>query len=343
MDTLRVERTLLHRKFGVFRYAEGLAQHGISTPSEQIVVIGRFIVDELGRATTFPRLSNDEAVERWMQQAIAAEISRLRQSGFTLEPLGIIALRAGFFIAWNPYIDFAELLSAQCGREAYPRVATRLRARGFDVALADLSALTRQFLRFRLPQAVRGFDLAYGHGKEAAWLATVFYRFTLNQLLSDRKNQQHLEILRLEAEVATIPEAMLEEQERERALSALPNALDRLPFQDRSALELYFGFHGREHTLAEVAQELGVSAYLARTAITRGLARLAALLGVPGPLDEEEFALLQLLLGEGMELARAAKQLQITPNHSRQVVARIGSKFRLGLRLRTTVPVESPG
>src|SRR5262249_14378254 len=57
---------------------------------------------------------------------------------------------------------------------------------------------------------------------------------------------------------------------------------------------------------------------------------------------EEEFALLQLLFGEGMELTCAARQLRITQKQAQRVAARIGSKFRQGLRLRTTMPVERP-
>ncbi len=87
MNARRVERTLLHRTYSIFRYAEELELQGISSPSEQIVAIGRFIVDELGQATELPRLSDEEAVEQWMGKALAHTASCLRQQPFTQEPL----------------------------------------------------------------------------------------------------------------------------------------------------------------------------------------------------------------------------------------------------------------
>jgi hypothetical protein len=140
----------------------------------------------------------------------------------------------------------------------------------------------------------------------------------------------------------TTLEETLEERAKQGALAALPAVLEQLPCRERLALKLYFGFSGREYTLAEVAGELGVSDYLARTAVVRSLAMLAALLGVQGPLDEQEFSLLRLLFVEGMELKSAAKQLQIDAKQAQHLAARIIRKFRQGLRSRTTVPSKHP-
>jgi hypothetical protein len=168
MDARRVERTLVHKKFEIFRYSNELEKYGIIGPSEQIVAIGRFIEEGLGRATKLPRLSDREALNQWMNRAIAEVITRWRKVQYVLEPLELLALRAGIFVAWNPYIDLSELLNARCGDKAYALAASRLRTRGFDVNLPDLSVLTEQFLLFYLPRAVRSFDPRRSTGREAA-------------------------------------------------------------------------------------------------------------------------------------------------------------------------------
>ena len=297
---------------------------------------GRFIEEGLGRANELPRLDDHEAVERWMKQAVIFTGSHLRRLGQILEPLELVTLRAAPFIAWNPYADFAELLNFRCGPEAYSIAAKRLRARGFGIEWTELSELTEQFLLRRLPRAVRSFDPLRGAGRERSWLVSVFYRFAVNELISDRINRRHLEQFLHTNQVDTTPEAVLEEKAEHQALSALPQILESLPSRDRLAIELYFGLQGEEHSLAEIAQEFGCSQYLARKAVVHGLARLAAAIGTHGPLDEEEFAILQLTFGEGMELSAAAGHLGISPNYARDVSVRIERKLRRGLRSRTT-------
>jgi RNA polymerase sigma factor (sigma-70 family) len=340
MDARRVERTLLHKQFEIFRYSSALEKQGVVSPSEQIVAIGRFIEEGLGKATQLPRLSDREALDHWMALGITEVTTRWRKAHSVLEPLELLALRAGFFVAWNPYRDLSELLNARCGSQAYPLAAARLRARGFEVRLPDLLALTEPFLRFYLPRAVRSFDPRRSAGREVTWLATVFYRFALGQCISDQKNRHHLEVLRATGTTVTTLENVLEERAKEEMLAVLPVALEQLPAQEQLALTLYFGFSGREYTLSEVAGELGVSEYLARTAIARSIARLAASLGVQGPLDEQESALLRLLFVTGMDLKSAAKELQIDLKQAHHLTARILHKFRQGLRSRTTLPSQ---
>src|SRR5262249_52828239 len=86
-----------------------------------------------------------------------------------------------------------------------------------------------------------------------------------------------------------------------------------------------------------IGQELGCSEYLARTTVVRGLTRLLAWLGVHGPFEEEEFNLIRLIFGEGMNLNAAAKRLGVTERHAKDITIQVRQKFREGLRPRTSV------
>jgi hypothetical protein len=63
---------------------------------------------------------------------------------------------------------------------------------------------------------------------------------------------------------------------------------------------------------------------------------LSAFLGIQGGLQSDEFELLQHLFVEGMDLANAAARMKLSDRRARQMVARVGQKFREGLRSRTT-------
>jgi RNA polymerase sigma factor (sigma-70 family) len=209
--------------------------------------------------------------------------------------------------------------------------------RGFRIGLAQLSNLTQQFVVTRLPDAVRSFDPLRGAGHEEAWLTKVFYRFALKEILSDYINRAHLEAFESLTSIDTSPDEVLDKTERLRSLSSLPEALAKLPHREQLALELYFGFRGREYTQAEIGQELGCSEYLSRSTIVHGLSRLVAHLGVQGPFDQEEFNLIRLVFGDGMELKSAAKRLGYTEKQARYIVGRIRNKIHDSLRPRTSI------
>ncbi len=336
MDQLRVERTLLHKGFGIFRYSQELAEHGIVSPAQQIVAIGHFIEEGLGKLTVLPQLHDEEALCSWMKEKLTEVLPVLLHVHEVLEPLSSVAIRTMPLVAWNTYREFAELLNFRCGAAAYARSAARLRARGFDVHLADLSGLAQQFLLVRLPRAVQSFSPVRGEGHEEAWLASVFYRFALGELLSDRTNKHQLEEFDNDLAIQETPQIILERESEHETLSELPRAMEQLSPRDRLAIELYFGFRGEEHALSEIAAALGASEYLARASIVNGLSKLAVLLNVHGGLDEREFALLKLTTGEGVALGSAATQLGMSLKDARELNSRILRTFRRGLRIRTS-------
>jgi RNA polymerase sigma factor (sigma-70 family) len=72
-------------------------------------------------------------------------------------------------------------------------------------------------------------------------------------------------------------EAVDEEVERETEASALREAVERLPADEREVIHLRFGTGGEgEHTLVQAAKRLGMPPSQARQAEERGLRRLAA-------------------------------------------------------------------
>jgi hypothetical protein len=341
MESRRVEQTLLYRKFGLFNYSGELQNHGLTSPYEQIAAIARVIEEGIGKAQALPDLSNGNEVERWMREVVSITVRRWHKSSPEPESLELIALRSAAFVAWNLYADFAELLNALSGPSAYEFAARRLRRHGFSIGLSELSDLAGQFVLVLLPQAVRSFDPRIGRGHEVEWLSTVFYRFALKQMISERVTHSDLQELSSLAASTNSPELSLQTDVEHSALQALPEALGRLSARDRLAVELYFGFHGRERTLSEVAQEIGSSEYLAKMSIVRSLGFIAGELGSRGGLDRQEFSLLRLHFNEGLEIKAVAKKLGIDQRMARELNSRVLRKLHSGLRVRTGKPLKS--
>ncbi|HYS04017.1 MAG TPA: sigma factor-like helix-turn-helix DNA-binding protein [Candidatus Dormibacteraeota bacterium] len=338
MEGTRVERTLLHRAFGVFRYSEELDKNGVSSPSEQITAIGLFIEKVLAHARSLPPLTDERRVTEWMQSAIASFVANSRVTPIKPETLQSLLLRTTPLVVWDPYEDFAELLNIKCGVTAYSLAAQHLRRRGFTVDLSALHGLADHFLNARLPAAVRSFDPVRGFGHEVGWLSRVFYRFALNVIVSDEINRNHIEALGLERPVRATPEDALVDSSRAELLESLPEAIESLDPGPRQALELYFGVGQREHTLGEVARSLHVSEFRARGLVIRALQELTVGLGVQGLLESTEYELLRLAFGEGVPVGAAANKLGISQKEARGLMRRIGSKFEQSLRPRTVVP-----
>jgi RNA polymerase sigma factor (sigma-70 family) len=337
MTTVTEQGKLLHRQFGVFRYSEQLLQHGLSTPSEQIAVILWFVRSVLSVMHPPPTFAEGAACYTWMDGMLAAALTKLANEGGTDEVVRAASLSTEFASEWGIDHDFAELLNFRCGADAYTQAALRLRSRGFHVQWTEIYDLAGPFVLVQLPHAVRSFSPLRGRGREKAWLASVFYRFALQAILSDRTNRRSLELLdRIPSEAAS-PDVVFEQAEEASTLSAVSAALMKVPPTERRAIDLYFGLAGREQTLAEVGRELGVSEYLARTAVVNGLARLSALLGVRGPLSRDEFDLLHYTFVEGMDLPQAAARMNLSLREARRLGGSVGSRFRKGLRARTVL------
>src|SRR5262249_3542219 len=155
-------------------------------------------------------------------------------------------------VGWDPYQEFAELLSFAC-RDIYAQVAGRLEKR-FSVTVLDVAALASQFVMVALPRALRRFDPVRGRGHERAWLEGVYSRYALKALSADAIHRRQL--LELTQSRPAVTDEAAPGQTREALLAELTDAVKQLPRRERVALEMYYGFHGREFTIAEVAEEL---------------------------------------------------------------------------------------
>jgi hypothetical protein len=337
----RLQLTLVHRRFGVFRYSEALQRFGINEPTRQIVTIGHLIERSFSNAAVLPYLDDDKALAVWMTSAIEEAVAHSWPP--KIESLEILILRCQKHIAWNAYSDFAELLNYCCGPSAYIQAASRLRSHGLSVDIPEISALAGDFVLACLPHAVRSFNPFRGIGKEHAWLETVFYRFALKELIADRSQKSSLDLFLARPKTSGLApwsniRADLPESVDESRLAQIPGVLDQLSGNSRTAVEFYFGFRGREHTLSEVGRQLHCSEYVARSTLIDAITCVAAQLGVRGPLEEGEFQILQMLFVKGMDLATAVKQLGITEHQGRALVGNIGRKFADVLRGRTRTP-----
>lgn len=342
MNASRLDRTALYRELGIFWCADVLGEQGIDHPAEQMMAICHFIARGLSEASGIPPLSNREEVEYWTHSRLTETAEYWKRGALSSETWPWLVLRSVVAIAWNPYREFSHLLRARCGKAAVDRAARRLKDRGFDVEWETVSELTDQFYRYRLPKAVRTFDPRQGAGHETGWLSTVFYRFALQELESDRLGQSHLALFLKSETSQHSPEETVVRKEHERLTEMLPHTLAKLGKKEQIALRLYFGLAGKEHTIGEIGQVLGVSAYKARTAIVHGLATLAAQLGIQGALDDAEFRFAKLLFREGMDPKVAASRLGLEKADIRDLRARIDEKFRRALRARTHRATPDP-
>src|SRR5689334_7610460 len=122
MDPRRVERTLLHRKIGLFDYSREFARRGIVSPYVQIFLIARIITEWMSRAQQLPSLSDEAELRDWLRNAVDAQTNREATEAAKTAPLTRLILSTAPLVAWNPYRDFAELFNAYCGPKAYDNV-----------------------------------------------------------------------------------------------------------------------------------------------------------------------------------------------------------------------------
>jgi len=332
----RLQTTILHKRFGVFRYSQVLEGLGITAPFSQIAAIGR-VITWLSKAQSLPYIEEEPALVEWMTNAIGAALQDNR--ALLIEPLHLLVLRSQKHVAWNTYGDFAELLNYRCGPTAYTQAGSRLRSHGFSVGVPEISALAGTFVLGCLPQAVRSFDPVRGAGHEHAWLQTVFYRFALRLLVADREQQWSLDLLAGPDPGPPSDSGHTKSGGDVRMLERIPDLVEQLPTDSRTAIELYFGFHGREHALVELAQRLNCSEYIARTTLIDAIAEVAVRLGIKGPLEANEYKILQCVVEKGMDVNATAKYCGIAPNRVRTLMTSVGRKFADGLRTRTRTPI----
>jgi RNA polymerase sigma factor (sigma-70 family) len=330
----RLLRTIAYQRFGIFRAREILVQQGVMAPSDQIAAVACFLETGLARETDLSFVFGpSDAVHAKLRATLERTLADSGSSlGKFLRPLSHLALQVQRFVAWDPFQDFAELLTAGCA-PAYSRVAGKLRSR-FEVGFFNAADLADQFVLCALPKAVRKFDLNSGRGVETKWLETVFYRYCLKRTLTDLQSRRQLNELQSQRREET-EETQPGEPEMPAVLE-LYEALQQLPEVEQRAVELYYGLQRREHTISELASALSCSEYYARAAVLRGIARLSAILHVHGTLDDEEFRLVRLYFGEGKHLAAAAEDAHLTLDEARRVLVRAQKKFSNALRIRTS-------
>ena len=333
MSQPRLLRTIAYQRFGVFRARELLVQRGVEIPSEQIAAVARFLQAGLGDETDLSFVFGpSDAVEGKMRTIFGRTLDA---PGSPLEafirPLSHLALEVQPLIAWDPFQDFAELLTAACS-PVYSKVALRLRAH-FQLGVSDAADFSDQFVLSALPNAVRKFDLCTGRGAEAKWLETVFYRYCLKRTLADLQSRRQFKEMRSELSEGTTEPSVSEPEIPE--IKELYDALDELPDVEQRALELYFGLQRREHAIYEVALALSCTEHHARAAVLRGIARLSAKFHAHGALNEDEFQLVQRYFGEGKQLATAAADARLEIREARQVLLHAQKKIAGVLRVRT--------
>ena len=258
-----------------------------------------------------------------------------------LQPLSRLAQAAAPVFDWDVHGDFAILLD-QAGEDGLPSAREKLRnSLPHGLTETELEVLSDDFARRVLPRATKAFDMQRGRGHENAWLTTVFYRFALKMVLADRAAERQL----IELQRARVPETAVSEIEaREEAdmLARVPAFLSGLSKAEQRALKLYFGVaEGREHSVAEIAADLGCSPYHAKAAVVMGLARIASQLRAQGPLTADEFHFVQMFFAEGNDLDDAARQLGWSAVQARRVLRDVRNKFSRLLRARTVLPTSN--
>lgn len=329
----RFERTTVFRSIGLFGFADILMSEGVEHPAEQMLAICQFVVRSLTEDRIPYGATKAETVE-WSRGRLLDSVASWRHSAPGFQSWQNLAVKSAIVVAWSPYQELGELLCVRCGSEAFGRAAVRLKTHGFPVSYDMVSDLREEFSARRLPRALMSFDPKKGIGKETEWLATVFYRYGIQALVSDRNNQAQLEALSLSAApTQASPEDVLGQHHEELVGIALPRMYEKLSTVERRALSLYFGLGGTEEaTLAQIGEVLGISEYKARNTVIVGLTRLAALLGVQGTLNEAEVAYARALFVEGAEPAIAARRLNLRRG---EIEGSIAGKFRQVLRART--------
>ena len=336
MNSERLLRTNLYKRFGVFHAREVMISRGVTQPAEQIQALAFFLENHLGTQKDLslafePSETVNDLLSNMLDNSLT-QFSRVERNASC--SLAMLALHVQSRIAWDCFADFAQLLTVS-GNDAFVRVAEKLR-KCFHANASSVGELADSFVVGSLPDAVRRFDLTKGSGTESKWLEVVFYRYCLKRIRGDLQSQRQL--ADVDAILAT------DKAESTTALSldeslqfSLKNALQRIPEAEQSALELYFGLERDEHTLAEIGISLSCSPYHARAAVLQGLARLSVMLRVQGSLEDDEYNLLSAFFGKGNDLATAAIEVGASPEKARQLLARSLERFSGVLRDRTTI------
>lgn len=325
----------LYYQTGPFLWSQHLRELGSTSPVRTVFIIGKCLSGE------FAARAGWHAVERSQPQDALQHVLAQAYALFAeapIEPLVDIDARTGKVERWDAHGVLAELMAVDLGPHAIRSARHRFRTAGINVGFPELRDLSAVFANVHLRGALKTFDALKGEGREAAWLSTVFYRYALRHVMANRRLEDVLPLSDELPDLASEPQHVLERQAHEAVLQALPKMLAALPRMQREAVSRYFGFEGREQTIAEVAAALSTNVYFARTALISGLGAIAASTGAAGMLDKSELMLARSVFLEGRSIEHVAKTSSLGQAEVRRQIAQVTGKLQGALRRRTTVP-----
>lgn len=334
---LRETATLLklYSQTGPFLWSQHLRQLGSTSPVRTVFIIGKCLSGAFmahpGWRAVGPGQPGDALVH---VLGLAYELF----ARAPIEPLSDIEASVGKAGPWDARGVLAELMAVDLGSKAIRHARQRFRSAGLSVSFPELHDLSALFANVHLRAALRTFDTLRGEGSEAAWMNVVFYRYALRHVMARRRLEEVLPLSDEWPDLNSEPQTVLEGQAHEAMTQALPQLLAALPSKQRKALTLYFGFEGRERTVAEVAQALSTNVYFARSVLISGLGAIAASIGAAGILDEGELLLARAVFLEGRSLADVSQRHSLSQAEVRRTMAQISGKLQGALRRRTTVP-----
>jgi hypothetical protein len=310
-----------------------LQMRGIKTPTEQMYLLVRFVVEVVGGAAYAEEFHSINP-EGWLAEKLGESLKSWHHDPSQFHDWHTLFTNSQTVLDWDPYREFGDLLemrySEKILRRAEPEVSQRLGGPsiGFIVAVAE------DFRERRLPAAMRGFDPVRGKGHEEAWLATVFRWFILRRATADRSVREQLMFFGPIEGAPLRPDEIIEQLEDGLVAQNLLEGLHTINPRYVDVLRSYFGLDGHEHALHELASRYGISHHTARWLVVDALTALSVRLGVQRLLSKEEFAFAQLVFEKGMPTKVAAGQLEIAES---AIKMSIHSKFHAVLRKRTTL------
>lgn len=327
------ERTQAFRRLGILELAEILKREDVETASNQMEVVCLFLTSDAKAASAPPpdvrvwaELGLRAAARDWRETSDAPGWAHLLEESTTA-------------VVWDPFLEFSNLLSATHGGMAFRRTADRLRRKGVHVSWDTLVDLRDDFTMFHLPRAVRSFNPRKGSGHETSWLATVFYRYAVRSMSSQRVQEEQLRFLHLFVQSPETPEDVAIRVEREGIRVSLSNAMEELPNPHKTALRMYFGFDDREATLREIGSATGLTRFKARSLVVAALARLMLETGASERLRADQRAFARKCFVEGMSPADAAREIGAKVPEMKQGLSKF---FDAALRQRTSKALEDP-
>lgn len=323
--------SLAYRGTGVFQWGERAKRLGALTPVRALHLIA-YGLTYAAKAT----LPGPAAGAQWIDECLETAWRRhAKDPAIQLEELNRTVQP---FVAWDAREELAELMAVWCGPAVLRQVRTQFASKGLAVDHVELHDLSAVFAGRQLRVALSAFDPQRGEGRESAWLSTVFYRFALRHVILARRTSVSMDAT-FDAEQLPSqdpsPDEVIQQRVHNKALLALPRAIERLERKQREAVQLYFGLGCPEHTLAEVARALDTNIYFARSAVACGIGAIAGKLGVPGLLEGDELDVARLLFAEGHDPESAASQLGLPAARVRKISVQVGVKLRSALRSRT--------